>query len=47
MSLEEAIKHALEVASEASCDKCKEEHLQLAAWLQELQEYRKRDGKYD
>lgn len=44
MSLEEAIKHALEVASEASCDKCKSEHLQLAAWLQELQVLRKEKG---
>ena len=44
MSLEEAIKHALEVASEVSCDKCKSEHLQLAAWLQELQVLRKEKG---
>lgn len=41
MTLEEAIKHAIEVANEASCDKCKSEHLQLVAWLQELQQYRK------
>lgn len=44
MSLEEAIKHALEVASEASCDKCKSEHLQLAVWLKELQVLRKEKG---
>ena len=41
MTLEEAIKHALEVAEQAPCDKCREEHLQLVAWLQELQKYRK------
>ena len=36
MSLEEAIKHALGVASEASCDKCCSEHLQLAAGATEI-----------
>ena len=41
MNLEEAIKHTLEVASEADCDKCRSEHLQLASWLQELQQCRK------
>lgn len=35
MTLEEAIKHAEEVAA-TSCDKCREEHEQLAAWLKEL-----------
>lgn len=45
MTLEEAIDHALKVAGEAdACSRCKSEHLQIAAWLQE---YRKRDGKYD
>lgn len=39
MTLEQAIEHAIEVASEAECDKCRAEHLQLAAWLQELQRY--------
>lgn len=47
MSLDQAIEHALDVASETDCVNCKTEYLQLAAWLQELQEYRKRDGKYD
>lgn len=37
MTLEQAIEHAIE----AKCDKCRAEHLQLAAWLQELQKYRK------
>ena len=41
MTLEEAIKHALGVASEVTCDKCRSEHLQLVVWLQELQQYRK------
>ena len=40
MTLEQAIEHAIEVASEAKCDKCRSEHLQLVAWLQELQRYR-------
>ena len=35
MTLEEAIKHAEEVAA-TSCDECREEHEQLAAWLKEL-----------
>lgn len=35
MTLEEAIKHAEEVAA-TSCDKCREEHEQLATWLKEL-----------
>lgn len=35
MTLEEAIKHAEEVAA-TSCDECREEHEQLAAWLREL-----------
>ena len=37
MTLEEAIKHAEEVAA-TSCDGCREEHWQLAAWLKELQD---------
>lgn len=44
MKLEEVIDHALEVASEAdTCSRCKSEHLQIAAWLQELQRYRKKE----
>nr|DAP35177.1 MAG TPA: Putative Thiol:disulfide interchange protein [Caudoviricetes sp.] len=37
MTLEEAIKHAEEVAA-TSCDRCREEHEQLAVWLKELQD---------
>ena len=44
MTLEEAIDHALKVAGEAdTCSRCKSEHLQIAAWLQELQRYRKKE----
>ena len=39
MTQEQANEHAIEVAIEAECDKCRAEHLQLAAWLQELQRY--------
>lgn len=39
MTLEEAIKHAEEVAA-TSCDVCREEHEQLAAWLKELKKLR-------
>lgn len=45
MTLDEAIKHTLEVADQAPCDRCKEEHLQLAKWLKELKEYRKKKGE--
>lgn len=50
MTLDEAIKHAEEVAVEhtkynryggfESCDKCAEEHRQLADWLKELKQLR-------
>nr|DAY40711.1 MAG TPA: hypothetical protein [Caudoviricetes sp.] len=35
MTIEEAIKHAEEVAA-TSCDECREKHEQLATWLKEL-----------
>ena len=35
MTLEEAIKHVEEVAA-TNCDECREEHEQLATWLNEL-----------
>lgn len=35
MTLEEAIKHAEEVAA-TNCDGCRENHEQLATWLKEL-----------
>ena len=43
MTLDEAIKHAEEVANdmELCCEECAKEHRQLAEWLKELQEYKK------
>ena len=43
MTLEEAITHALEVADSHGCTECGENHRQLASWLEELRERRKRD----
>lgn len=39
LSLDEAIKHCYDVAKR-KCNDCGEEHLQLAAWLEELKELR-------
>ena len=42
MTLEEAIKHAKELANDINiCSDCREEHRQLAEWLIELKRYRK------
>ena len=57
MTIDEAILHAEEVAEEhttynfyggyQSCDKCAEEHRQLAEWLKELKELKARPtGKW-
>lgn len=53
MTLDEAIKHAEEVAEEhtkynryggfESCDKCAEEHQQLAKWLKELKRLKEQE----
>ena len=40
MTLDEAIKHAEEKGK--SCDACAAEHRQLATWLKELREYKKK-----
>ena len=40
MTIEEAIKREEEIAA-TSCDRCREEHEQLAAWLKELQDIKK------
>lgn len=42
MTLDEAIKHAEEVANdmELCCKECAEDHRQLAGWLKELKQYR-------
>ena len=44
MTLDEAIKHCLEIAKSDVCANCKNEHLQLAEWLLEL---KKRREKHD
>ena len=43
MTLDEAIKHAEEVAEEKRCEKCGEEHRQLSEWLKELKQLRKQE----
>lgn len=40
MTLDEAIKHCEEVSKECKNTECSLDHLQLAAWLKELKEYR-------
>lgn len=42
MTLDEAIKHAEEKATDSNCC-CREEHKQLAEWLKELQERRQKE----
>jgi hypothetical protein len=46
MNLDEAIQHCEEIAN-SKCDKCGEEHLQLANWLKELKERRSKDNYKD
>lgn len=43
MTLDEAIKHCLEVAHNTTCVDCKNEHLLLAGWLLELKGRRKKN----
>lgn len=43
MTLDEAIKHCLEVAHNTTCVDCKNEHLLLAGWLLELKKRREKD----
>lgn len=41
MNLDEAITHAKELSENQSiCKNCREEHKQLAAWLEELKQYK-------
>lgn len=41
MNLDEAIIHAKELSeSQSVCEDCREEHKQLATWLEELKQYR-------
>ena len=44
MTIDEAIEHARDVAINGKCSiECKEQHEQLAEWLEELKEWRKRE----
>lgn len=44
MRLIDAINHAREVSeSQYACEECKQEHKQLAEWLEELEELREKD----
>lgn len=45
MTLAEAIEHAREQAQKACCPSCRDEHRQLAEWLEELMERRKGDSQ--
>lgn len=41
MNLKEAIEHSYEVSKDENvCESCRQDHLQLAHWLEELQDYR-------
>lgn len=42
MTIDEAIKHAKEIAGNSECIECAEEHEQLASWLEELKELREK-----
>ena len=50
MTIDEAISHAKEVGIKMLCkcdtQECDKEHLQLAAWLEELKKYRKAYGEF-
>ena len=44
MTLDEAIVHAKELSENQSvCEDCREEHKQLAEWLEELKEYKSKE----
>lgn len=47
MTLDEAIKHCMEIAHNTTCVDCKNEHLQLAEWLLELKGRREKNGVED
>lgn len=42
MTLSEAIEHCHDIAKKLGCCECAEEHLQLAAWLEELKQFREK-----
>lgn len=46
MTLDEAIIHAKELSEDQSiCKDCREEHKQLATWLEELKQYKDKECK--
>lgn len=46
MTLDEAIIHAKELSENQSvCENCREEHKQLAKWLEELKKYKAKERK--
>lgn len=42
-TLDEAIRHSLEIAENNKCVECRGEHKQLAEWLKELKRYREKE----
>ena len=46
MTLDEAISHAKELSEDQCvCELCREEHKQLAGWLEELKQYKSKECK--
>lgn len=45
MTLDEAIQHTKEVASQCSDKECSMEYIQLAGWLEELKQRRLKDER--
>lgn len=46
MELDEAIEHAIEKSKKETGEGCRNEHAQLAAWLQELKDRRNADNSH-
>lgn len=44
MALEECIEHLNDLISKMECSKCKDEHIQLRAFLLELKDRREKDN---
>lgn len=42
MTIDEAIRHAKEIADNSECTECAKDHEQLAVWLEELKELREK-----
>lgn len=45
MKPKEAIRHCYEIAEKQCDSKCGKDHIQLAKWIEELQQYRKMESK--